>query len=369
MILRAKTKYLFDGFELTEKQSYNSSLNITECENGDTKLVSAPRRLVFELTNACNLNCIMCGRNNATFKPTVFKIEWLKKFEALYDKVEEVALFGWGEPTVHPQFVEILKYLDQYPVRKYFCTNGMRLDILKEDIFRYHVDLLAISLDGATAETNNRIRRKGDFNKICKNLREIVKEKREHNLSRPYMNFVFCAMDSNINELVDLVRLAADIGIEEVKVVYFTSFSEELLNEVLWNKQDKVKRIFNEAIEVAEKLNVKLKLPYIQGEDIAADKAHKDCYVGWRDLFLGSDGFVRPCMSTPMKFFSIDEYSNVFDMWNSREYIDFRNSVNVLSCMPEECKRCYQSSHCNWNKKEAYIQINEHFAPSWQEKK
>ena len=57
MILRAKTKTLFSGKELTSQQQRNTDLNIRELEAGKTILTSYPRRLVFELTNACNLNC------------------------------------------------------------------------------------------------------------------------------------------------------------------------------------------------------------------------------------------------------------------------------------------------------------------------
>ena len=56
MVLRAKTKTLFSGKELTEKQRNNSKLNIKEMEEGKIVLNSYPRRLVLELTNACNLN-------------------------------------------------------------------------------------------------------------------------------------------------------------------------------------------------------------------------------------------------------------------------------------------------------------------------
>ena len=64
MIIRAKTKTLFSGKELTQRQKENTELNIKEMEAGKTILESYPRRLVLELTNACNLNCIMCGRNS-----------------------------------------------------------------------------------------------------------------------------------------------------------------------------------------------------------------------------------------------------------------------------------------------------------------
>nr|WP_315024639.1 radical SAM protein [uncultured Aminipila sp.] len=367
MILRAKTKFLFDQFELNEAQKKNSEFNLREIDKGITELKSFPRRLVLELTNACNLNCMMCGRNSTKFNMTTFDLQWLEKLDGALKEAEEVALFGWGEPTVHPDFRKILELLDKYPVRKYFCTNGMRLSELKEDIFKYNVDIIAISVDGGTAETNNAIRRGSDLDKISKSLKEIVEEKRQRKISKPYMNFVFCAMESNLKELPKVVELAANIGLEEVKVVYLTAFDEHLVKETLWNKKERVDKIFKETVRLAESLSIKLKLPHLQGEDEAGDRYHKDCFVGWRDFFLGSDGHVRPCMSTPVKFFNIDDYDTFEEMWNHEKYIEFRQNVNFANSMDKECKRCYQSSHCNWNRKESYIQIGENFAPDWKE--
>ncbi len=366
MIIRAKTKTLFEGKKLTDKQHENTSINIQEIDGNATVLKSMPRRLVFELTNACNLNCIMCGRNAADFKLTMFNMDWFRWFEPMLDTVEEVTLMGWGEPTVHPNFAEMLEIIDRYSARKYFCTNGMNLGKIKEDIFKYNVDVFAVSLDGATDETNSRIRRGSDINKITEDLKDIVKVKKERGLKYPYINFVFCAMKSNLHELPDLVRLASDIGIEEVKVVYLTSFENNLADEVLYDCQDEVIKVFKEAEKVGNELNILLKLPHIQGEDPAEDKAHKDCFVSWRDLFLGSDGYVRPCMSTSVKFFKFDMNKSFEEMWNNDYYIKYRNNVNHKELMDNPCKRCYQSSHCNWNKKQTYLQINEEFAPSWE---
>ena len=367
-ILRAKTKFLFDKFPLTEEQKRNSALNLKEVDERRTVLKSAPRRLVFELTNACNLNCIMCGRNAVKFTPTYFKLDWLEKFSPVMNKVEEVSLFGWGEPTVHPQFAEILRRLDEFHVRKYFCTNGMKLGELKDEIFNRHVDIIAISLDGARADTNNRIRRGGNFDKIVGNLKSIVAEKKRRGLNRPYMNFVFCAMTANYKELPDLVRVAAEIGLDEVKAVYFTAFAKELIPQVLTGGgvTESLAEVFQETVEIGDELGIGIKLPHLPGEDPAGDKPHKDCFVGWRDLFLGSDGYVRPCMSTPEKFFRFDEYDTFAEMWNSAKFQNFRATVNDAANMPRHCRNCYQSSHCNWNKTESFIQVGLNFAPEWE---
>lgn len=121
-----------------------------------------------------------------------------------------------------------------------------------------------------------------------------------------------------------------------------------------------------QAEKLAKELNIKLKLPYIQGEDIAGDKYHKDCFVAYRDFFLASDGFVRPCQSTAVKFLRFEDYDNFLDMWNGKEFQDFRKNVNSESSMCNECKRCFQSSHANWNNELSFIQVNQQFAPEWE---
>lgn len=365
MIVRAKTKTLFEGRPLKQQQQENTKLNIEELEAGKTILNSYPRRLVLELTNACNLNCVMCGRNAADFKPTMFDMDVFRSLEPIMDTIEEVTLMGWGEPTIHPHFIDMLEIINKHNARKYFCTNGMNLKKIKDAIFDYNVDVFAVSLDGATDETNSRIRRGSKIEQIKEDLKDIVKIKKERGLEYPWINFVFCAMESNIRELPDLVRLAADIGINEVKVVYLTVFEESLLNESLWGKEQLVRDVFEEAIDIAEKLNIVLKLPHYIGEDIAGEHYHKDCFVSWRDFFLGSDGYVRPCMSTPVKFFEYDMNRPFMEMWNSTEFQKYRQIVNNDNEMDSPCKRCYQSSHCNWNRRESFIQIGEEFSPDW----
>lgn len=366
MIIRAKRKELFSGKELTEAQQKNSQLNLQEIDAGATVLKSYPRRLVFELTNACNLNCVMCGRNAADFKSTAFAMDVFRNFEPLMDIIEEVTLMGWGEPTIHPHFIEMLEIIHRHSARKYFCTNGMNLKKIKDALFAYDVDVFAVSLDGSTYETNARIRRGSDIHVITEDLKGIVAERNRRGRKYPWINFVFCAMDSNLEELPGLVRLAAEVGIEEVKVVYLTVFEPTLLSETLWGKEEKVRRVFSEAVALGEKLGVVLKLPHISGEDIGGEAYHKECFVAWRDFFLGSDGYVRPCMSTPIQFFKYDQRIPFMEMWNAKEYQRYRRIVNDAKRMDAPCRRCYQSSHCNWNRRESFIQVGETFSPTWE---
>lgn len=367
-ILRAKTLDLRQTRPLTQLRANNSSLNEQEALNGKPVLESAPRRFVLELTNVCNLNCIMCGRNAATFQPTVFDLAWLNLLEPVADRVEEVTLMGWGEPTVHPQFADFLRWAHRLGLRKYFCTNGMRLGDLFGQIIENETDIIGVSMDGATEKTNSAIRRGADFAKILSNIETLTNYRENNHLKFPYMNFVFVASRANLHELPDLVKLAAQVGLDEVKVVYLTAFDETLMQQSLFNRQEEVRAAFTQAIQIGEQYGVALKLPHYQGEDPTGEAAHKPCYTGWRDFFIGSDGFVRPCMSSAQKLFPISDFSDFYTMWNSEGYQRHRNVVNGSNAHIS-CTNCYQSSFANWNKKDSFFQMSKHFSPDWENTK
>jgi radical SAM protein with 4Fe4S-binding SPASM domain len=360
-----KTEKLFRT-PLNDVRQKNSELNHLECQAGKAVSKSYPRRVVFELTNRCNYRCIMCGREAADFKTYELPLHTIKQLEDCYPHVEEVTLHGWGEGTLHSSFLEVLEYLNKYPyLRKYFVTNGSTLDKVRPGIFDYHVDLVAISLDGATAITNDNIRKGASFRKIIASLKRLVKEKKDLGLDYPYINFCFTAMRQNIHELPELITLAHDIGIPEVKVVYLTVFKENLLSESLMDKQNLVSRAFYEARNLADKFNINLKLPAIQGEDDGNGFRHKPCALPWRDLYIGSDGFIRPCQSSSSKLGHVSEYESFDMLWNSKQMQGFRHRVNDEWLMPKSCYNCYHSSCANWNLSHSYVQLNQHFAPTW----
>ena len=364
-IIRARRLDLKETRPLTPLQKENSTLNEQEALAGAVQLRSCPRRLVLEMTSACNIRCKMCGRTAAEFTPTVFQKKWLSIFEPIADQIEEVTLLGWGEPTLHPEFSDFLAWAHSHGLRIFFCTNGTRLKALTEDIFRYQVDLLTVSLDGADAETNNSIRCGADFDTILADVAGIAAKKRELGVEYPYISFVMTLMESNFRSFPDYVRLAKRMGIQEVKGVYLTVFDDIMGEESMEGRADELRIVYDQARVLGEELGIAVKLPHLQGEDIAGDAPHKDCYVGWRDFFLGSDGYIRSCMSTPVKLFRVGDYETFAEMWNSPEYQAFRASVNTQEmCMA--CRNCYQASAANWNKKESFDQRGQTFAPEWE---
>lgn len=360
-----KTDTLF-ATPLTERQTINSEMNRHDFAAGNARVSAFPRRIVFELTNRCNFRCIMCGREAADFREYDLPPAAVERFEPFLPYVEEVTLHGWGEGTLHRNFAEIVAFLNRFPgLRKYFVTNGSTLDRIRDVIFEHHVDLVALSLDGATAAINDSIRVGGSFDRQIASVRALLEERRRRGCDYPYVNFVLTVMRRNLHELPDMVDLAASLGVPEVKSVYLTIFTPELVSESLLDCQAEIRPVFAEARRRASRLGIKLKLPEIQGEGESGTARHKKCPLPWRDLYVGSDGNIRPCQSSAQKFGNVYDWEAFDDIWNSLAMQDFRRRVNSEEEMPSSCFGCYHSSCANYNLPHAFIQLKQEFAPVW----
>lgn len=131
--------------------------------------LDAPICLTWELTYACNLECAHCLSSSGRRDPRELDTDQAK---AVIDELERMQVFyvniGGGEPTIRPDFWELVEYAVAHHVGVKFSTNGVRLTPEKADWLANseaaagYVDV-QISLDGATAEVNDRVRGPGSY--------------------------------------------------------------------------------------------------------------------------------------------------------------------------------------------------------------
>ncbi|QWZ07071.1 mycofactocin radical SAM maturase [Nocardioides panacis] len=129
------------------------------------KGLDAPICLTWELTYACNLACVHCLSSSGRRDPDELSTDECK---ALIDEFERMQIFyvniGGGEPTVRPDFWELLDYAVDHHVGVKFSTNGFRItpERAAKLAATDYVDV-QISLDGATAEVNDHVRGAGTY--------------------------------------------------------------------------------------------------------------------------------------------------------------------------------------------------------------
>jgi mycofactocin radical SAM maturase len=127
--------------------------------------LDAPICLTWELTYGCNLACIHClsssGRRDPAELTTAEAMAFIDELAAMQVFYVNV---GGGEPTIRSDFMDLVRYAVAHGVGVKFSTNGgtMTADRARELAAMDYVDV-QISVDGASAATNDPVRGPGSF--------------------------------------------------------------------------------------------------------------------------------------------------------------------------------------------------------------
>jgi mycofactocin biosynthetic radical S-adenosylmethionine protein MftC len=127
--------------------------------------LTSPICLTWELTYACNLACVHCLSSSGRRDPRELTTA---ECQAVIDTLQRMQVFyvniGGGEPTVRPDFWELVDYATAHQVGVKFSTNGIKLDATaaRKLAASDYIDV-QISLDGATAEVNDAVRGLGSY--------------------------------------------------------------------------------------------------------------------------------------------------------------------------------------------------------------
>jgi MoaA/NifB/PqqE/SkfB family radical SAM enzyme len=112
-----------------------------------------------ELTNHCNLYCTICPVNTTMKRPKAFMDPAL--FRKVIDEnpgFDFVLTFQWGEPLLHPQVFELVRYAADRGIRPMLTSNGTRLEPeRRKALLESGLERITFSVDG-DRESHERIR-------------------------------------------------------------------------------------------------------------------------------------------------------------------------------------------------------------------
>lgn len=170
------------------------------------------------ITEHCQLCCNHCYMGQRLGNPTYMSyektvniLEYCRRLGA-----ENITFVG-GEPTLHDDLPQIVNYAVKLGYKNiYIDTNGMLIEKLKLILPR-NITFMRVSLDGASAETHNKVRGKGTFKKVISNINELV--------TLGYKIAITTTISQcNIHEALNILPLADRLGIS---LINFHVFSEE----------------------------------------------------------------------------------------------------------------------------------------------
>lgn len=86
---------------------------------------------IVEITDRCNLNCPVCYAESGTHRTSersLTEVEWLLDRVVDNEGNPDVVQISGGEPTIHPQFFEILAAAKKRPIKHLMVnTNGIKI--------------------------------------------------------------------------------------------------------------------------------------------------------------------------------------------------------------------------------------------------
>jgi len=208
-------------YELIDAGNYNA----LPAKNFDALPVAGsnfPTKIDFELSNECNLECVMCrgefssairrNREKLPAIPSAYDASLIEQLEAFIPHIHHSHFLG-GEPFLIPFYLNIWeRMVDLNPgIRISVQTNGTILtDRIKKilDSIRFEIGVSIDSIDAANYEV---IRKNADFDKVMDNIayfREYCQERNTH------FHLSYCPMVQNWRELPEVIAFANSLDCE-----------------------------------------------------------------------------------------------------------------------------------------------------------
>lgn len=180
-------------YERYAQNSFNKTINKLKSGISKGKFVEYPRVISFELSNTCNLECIMCvgllsssirkNRDKLPPLPEVYDKEFLEQIKPYIVHLEEAKFFG-GEPFLIDLYLDLWEvFIELNPKCKiYITTNGTILNNRVKSILEKLPNLqLVVSLDSITKPTYEKIRVNASFEKVMENVVYFNDVSKKHN--------------------------------------------------------------------------------------------------------------------------------------------------------------------------------------------
>lgn len=306
----------------------NNGTNVEKYAKIKSGELTLPRYIDVELTNTCNFRCCFCptGTNSMTRMKGFMSDDVI---DALVDNIKKFAIPGvrfirWGEPTLHPKYIEVIEKVHSAGALTHINTNGFTLDEKAiSQLLAVPLDSIKFSFQGADEGTYNEMREGGDYNRLLKIVR--LMHSLRGNSALPYIQ-ISTTLTGETAEQIE--QFKADIG--EYCDYYNVGYTK--LNHL---------NVDNMKISDEEKAKIRR----LQENETNNHVYQKVCFEAFDKLSINWNGDVTLCCTDYDNFMII---GNILDMdlkqlFNSKAADQYRGIIakhqyGRIKC----CSTCYE---------------------------
>ncbi len=329
-------------------------------------------KVYIEPTSRCNIACRTCMRN--TWDETMGGMSE-ETFARIADGLRDldprptVMFAGIGEPTAHPRIVEMVRRVKEIGCTAEITTNGTILNARRSrQLIDAGLDVLWVSIDGATPESYDDIRLGATLPDVIENISVFRTMRKGFYHPKPEIGIAFVATQRNVNDLPKVIELGRSLGAVKFSVSNVLPYTREMRDEILY------RRTLKDVAYISSDWIPKLSLPKMDinattrdaffgalnsgcnvkfaGNDLSG--ANDVCiFVEGGATAIGWDGGLSPCPpllhnhTTHLRnrvralhrhiVGNIHERS-LIELWNDPEYVEYRERVHNFAFAP--CTFC-----------------------------
>lgn len=319
----------------------------------------------------CNLKCIMCEEHSpySDFIPTLYKETGVKRRRMKFETVEDIFLQAeklgvkeiipstMGEPLLYKGIKGIFELSQKHGIKINLTTNGT---FPKHSVVEWakmivpNTSDVKISWNGATAETAEKIMLGVNFNDVLENVKQFVFCRDEHFVETGYfcrVTFQLTFMQNNMHELADIVKLAAELGVDRVKghqlwthFAEIKSLSMKATKESVANWNKYVKQAYETQEKHrkpnGEKVILENIIPLHDNENIEVPEKY-ECPFLSKELWISATGNISPCCAPDNLRKSLGDFGNISattieDVLTSEAYTELVSNYKTKPL----CKTC-----------------------------
>ncbi|MFA6988463.1 MAG: radical SAM protein [Candidatus Gastranaerophilaceae bacterium] len=280
------------------------------------------KKLLIEPTNKCNLKCpcCLCGRREVDkIKRELNLKQFVEILKPAINYLDEVKLWGFGEPFLAKDIAKMLGYLGENHVYAVLHTNGYFLNkkILSQLKLNRKVTI-SFSIDGLNQKSYSHYRVGGDLNVPLKNLSDLCKFKRDNKLNNLEIIWLFMINKANEHEIKELTVMARKIGVDKLR-----------LKTISVHKNDPLYKYF-----------IPSNKKYVRKRN--DDEGRKECiFIDPGTPTIMCNGDVLPCCASysPKLIMGNSLQENIINIWKNSKYKNFRHEYkkNINSFCNKKC--------------------------------
>ena len=334
----------------------------------------APLTAMLHITEHCNVRCEFCW-HHSFLKQDKHQPQRMET-SAVIAMIQELAVMGTqdvtlsanGEPTIHPDFPEIVKTIKNNRMRLKVVTNltffspAVAAALAQAD----HLIINLAATDPASYQSIYAPKGHVSFVQVVENIKSLT-QRQQH--GGPQIKIGYVLTKNTFRHIAPMLNLASECGVTSIRFKFMDplSFTEPLVldnHDQQW-LADEITRLLKIPTPVSHNLaDILGQLSSSDPSDEAQNSnEHGRCFIGWLVMNINENGSVTLCCQNDHLIIGNWKEKRLREIWEGEQAQEFRHSaktkIDFDHPLWHACKTCHYSNPKHYTRR-----INHEFSPS-----